>query len=184
MRYLKKFEGYRIVENLKSKIDLNELDTILVDFKQMGLDYELRFDPDIIINWDKVDAANGLYYLSKYDLDIKDNIGRLAWSKGIASNSLKIEFYPNQYSNGEYNFKEVSETYEMLKNYLFEYYDLITNYVYCDDNPIGVDWLPNEIYFQNFDKIEETKIYANTLFKTNTLILAFYKKPNGITAYN
>ena len=51
MKYLKNF---KIFESLESKIDLQELDSLLIDFKQMGLeelDIDIKTGSSVIIDW-------------------------------------------------------------------------------------------------------------------------------------
>lgn len=161
MKYIKKFEGYRQL-GLEKIYDLSELDNILIDFKQMGLDYDIKAGSSIVIDWKDINDV-----LHSSDID--------KYTKSRTNNSLKIEF-DTDYIH-DYNIQETSEAYEMLKDYLFETYDLIPNYVY-----INYHW--NYMYFQNFDKIKEYKsIFSKgvlgsedkNIFKAHKLIFGFYE---------
>lgn len=161
MKYIKKFEGYRQL-GLEKIYDLSELDNILIDFKQMGLDYDIKAGSSIVIDW-----TLSFDVLHSSDID--------KYSKSRTNNSLTIEF-DTDYIH-DYNIQETSEAYEMLKDYLFENYDLIPNYVY-----INYHW--NYMYFESFDKIKEYKnIFSEgvlgsedkNIFKAHKLILGFYK---------
>jgi hypothetical protein len=65
----------------------------------------------------------------------------------------------------------------MLKDYLFDNYDLIPNYIY-----VNLHW--SYMYFEDLDKIKENKSdpYSfsigskdHNIFKAQKLVLAFYK---------
>ena len=61
MKYLKK---YTLFENLESKIDLQELDDLLIDFKQMGLDddkIDIKVGSSVVIDW-----ANKVIYVLEF----------------------------------------------------------------------------------------------------------------------
>ena len=52
MKYLKTYN--KLFENLESKIDLQELDELLIDFKQMGLnelDIDIKTGSSVVIDW-------------------------------------------------------------------------------------------------------------------------------------
>jgi hypothetical protein len=164
MKYLKNF---KIFENLESKIDLSELESILIDFKQMGLDYDIKAGSSIVVDWNLFndDKTGGPKCLHSREID------KYTKSSG---NSLTIEF--NTSEPHTYNIDETSEAYEMLKDYLFDNYDLIPNYIY-----VNYHW--SYMYFEDLDKIKEN-IPLNTaklgskdlnIFKAHKLVLAFYK---------
>lgn len=175
MKYLKKF---RLFESLEEEIDLIELEHILIDFEEMGLDYDIKSGSSIVIDWREF---NDVKHGGSKDLHSSD-IDKFTMS--YTNNSLTIEFTTNDYSQ-DYNINDTSEAYEMLKDYLFDTYDLIPNYIY-------INYYLNYIYFQDFDKIKDYKNifspggYKNTvskvlgsedknIFKAHKVIFGFYK---------
>lgn len=170
MKHLKR---YKLFENLESEIDLQELESILIDFKQMGLDADIKVGSSIVINWNWVndEKTGGLKYLRSREID--------RYTKSISNNSLTIEFSTPGIE--EYNISETSEAYEMLKGYLFDNYNLIPNYI-SFHNPLVF------LYFEDFDKIRELKgedfsqfSYGHNLskiedtIKASKLIFGFYR---------
>lgn len=176
MKYLKKF---RLFESLGEEIDLIELDHILIDFKQMGLDYDIKYGSSSVIDWiefnDVFHGGSKVLYASDVD----------KFTKSKTNNSLTIEF-DTRTDIHEYNIDDTSEAYEMLKGYLNKEYDLIPNYIY-----INYHW--NYMYFESFDKIKEynnmlsqssylksTKYpISKNIFKAHKLIFGFYKDPDA-----
>lgn len=173
MKFIKNF---RVFENLRgvkkslleSEIDLVELEHILIDFEQMGLDYDIKAGSSIVIDWNLFndDKTGGPKCLNSGDID--------KYTKSRTGNSLTIEFNTSELHT--YNIDETSEAYEMLKDYLFDNYDLIPNYIY-----VNYHW--SYMYFEDLDKIKEN-IPLNTaklgskdpnIFKAQKLVLAFYK---------
>jgi hypothetical protein len=179
MKYLK---TYKLFENLESKIDLQELDNLLIDFKQMGLeglDIDIKTGSSVVIDWnlfndDKTGAPKCLH---------SSQIGK--YTQGpITNNSLTIEFSTPE--RGEYNISEASESYEMLKDYLFDNYNLIPNYIYITHHM-------NYMYFENFDKIKELRVTDNwqfayeklpvrpeNTFKAHKVVFGFYEDPDAV----
>ena len=172
MIYLKKFRLFeKSADALSSEqIDLVELDHILIDFEQMGLDYDIKMGSSIVIDWREFNDVKhgGTKVLHSSDID--------KFTKSRTGNSLTIEFTTNDYAYS-YNINDTSEAYEMLKDYLFDNYDLIPNYIY-----INYHW--NYMYFEDFDKIKEYKnIFSKdilgsedkNIFKAHKVIFGFYK---------
>jgi hypothetical protein len=196
MKYLKK---YKLFENLESKIDLNELEEVLIDFKQMGLDWDAKVGSSMVINWERVNTRakgtirkeiDGHFISSKVSLSeintvLGNELDRFSSSK--TDDSLTIEFSTDKpilrEQPHQYNFDDVVEGYEMIKDYLFENYGLIPNYIY-----INYHW--NYLYFENFERIKEhKKLYPEghngiklgtpsdtNDFKAHKLIFGFYKQ--------
>jgi hypothetical protein len=177
MRYLKKFTLFEKSANSLSseQIDLVELEHILIDFEQMGLDYDIKYGSSIVIDWREFNDVKhgGPKVLHSSDID--------KFTKSRTVNSLSIEFTTNDYAYS-YNINDTAEAYEMLKDYLFDNYDLIPNYIY-----VNYHW--SYMYFEDFDKIKEhkslfsgdTKIIGSkdyNIFKAQKLVLAFYKNLN------
>ena len=176
MKYLKKFILFEKSANSLSseQIDLVELEHILIDFEQMGLDYDIKMGSSIVIDWREFNDVKhgGSKELHSSDID--------KYTKSRTGNSLTIEFTTNDYAYS-YNINDTAEAYEMLKDYLFDNYDLIPNYIY-----INYHW--NYMYFQNF---EEVKAYKNIFskgvlgsedkntFKAHKLTFGFYKDPDA-----
>jgi hypothetical protein len=176
MKYLRNF---KIFENLESKIDLQELESILIDFKQMGLEPDIKTGSSIVIDFDKLNkelesGESSFRNAEKAPLIDSKDIDN--YTKGRSSDSLSIEF--NSREPEDYNISESSEAYEMIKSYLKDTYDLIPNYIY-----INYHW--NYMYFENFDKIKEYKNMAVDLgrllgsdnentFKAHKLVFGFY----------
>lgn len=172
MKYIKKFEGYRQL-GLEKIYDLSELDDMLIDFKQMGLDYDIKSGSSLVIDWREF---NDVFHGGSKALHASDTD---KFTKSRTNDSLTIEFNTNDIQ--DYNIIDTSEAYEMLKDYLFENYDLIPNYIY-----INYHW--NYMYFQNF---EEVKAYKNifskgvlgsedkNIFKAHKIIFGFYKDPDA-----
>lgn len=143
MRYIKK---YKLFENLESEIDLDELEEVLIDFKQMGLDWDAKVGSSMVINWEKVnsyDSVNRLVHkFSITPVEVQ------SFLKTKTNNSITIEFFtPLSVQSNQYNHQDTSEGYDMIKDYLFSNYGLIPNYIYICDH-----W--NYKYFQNFEKIK------------------------------
>lgn len=168
MKYLKKF---RLFESLSEEIDLVELEHILIDFEQMGLEYDIKYGSSIVIDWNLFndDKTGGPKILPSKDID--------KYTKSRTNNSLTIEF--NTTDKHTYNIIETQEAYEMLKDYLFDNYDLIPNYIYINHH-----WTYN--YFEDFDKVKEYKASAvgsmsnfgsedKNIFKAHKLVFGFYK---------
>ena len=118
MKYLRKF---RLFENLVYKIDFEELVGLLIDFKQMGLDYDIKTGSSSVIDWRLFndDKQGGPKVLHSNEID--------KYRKSFTNDSLTIEFDSSRHT---YNLTEKIEAYEMLKDYLFDNYDLIPNYIY------------------------------------------------------
>lgn len=170
MKYIKKF---RLFENLESEIDLKELEGLLIDFKQMGLDYDIKTGSSSVIDWNLFNDDN--YGGSK--CLYSNNITKYIRTR--TNNSLTIEFKFSTDNANDYNIKETSEAYDMIKGYL-ENYNLIPNYIFITNN-----W--SYMYFENFDTIKEFKSIAKdreiirmgsedeNIFKANKLVFGFYK---------
>ena len=176
MKFIKKFTLFeKSADALSSEqIDLVELEHILIDFEQMGLDYDIKYGSSVVIDWNLFndDKTGGSKCLNSSDID--------KYTKSRTSNSLTIEFTTNDYAYS-YNINDTAEAYEMLKDYLFDNYDLIPNYIY-----VNYHW--NYMYFEDFDKIKEykslfkysgdTKIIGSkdhNIFKSHKLTFGFYK---------
>ena len=164
MKYIKKF---RLFENLESEIDLKELEGLLIDFKQMGLDYDIRTGSSSVIDWNLFNDDN--YGGSK--CLYSNNINKYIRTR--TNNSIEFKFNTDYTNN--YNIQETSEAYDMIKDYLFVNYDLIPNYIFITNY-----W--SYMYFENFDTIKEFKSIANyaltgdeNIFKSNKLVFGFYK---------
>lgn len=178
MKYLKKF---RLFESLEQKIDLVELEHILIDFEQMGLTYDIKSGSSIVIDWklfndDKTGAPKILH---SRDVD--------KYGHKRTNDSLTIEFSNDDtlVSQWRYNINDTSEAYEMLKDYLFDTYDLIPNYIY-------ISYHMNHMYFEDFDKIKELRVTDHwqfayeklplrpeNTFRANKLTFGFYKDPDA-----
>jgi hypothetical protein len=169
MKYLRKF---RLFENLVSKIDFKELVGLLIDFKQMGLDYDVKVGSSSVIDWRLFndDKQGGPKVLRSNEID--------KYRKSFTNDSLTIEFDSSRHT---YNLTETIEAYEMLKDYLFDNYDLIPNYIY-----INYNW--GYMYFEDFDKIKELRVTDHwqfayeklplrpeNTFKADKLTFGFYK---------
>jgi hypothetical protein len=178
MKFIKKFTLFeKSADALSSEqIDLVELEHILIDFEQMGLDYDIKYGSSIVIDWNLFndDKTGGSKCLNSSDID--------KYTKSRTNNSLTIEFTTNDIDSGlkvkqDYNIEDTTEAYEMLRDYLFDNYDLIPNYIY-----INYHW--NYMYFEDFDKIKEYKnIFSKdilgsedkNIFKAHKVIFGFYK---------
>lgn len=189
MKYLKKYN--KLFENVESKIDFKELDDILIDFKQMGLEPEVKTGSSIwhtILDFDKLNKDN----LQDKPILLSANRGDRypelsSYQKGNTNKTLAVEFNSNTLVNFlmqsvEYNIEETEEAYEMLKDYLFDNYNLIPNYIY-----INFHW--DYLYFENFDRIKEYKTTYpedhngiilgsgdKNIFKAHQLSFGFYEK--------
>lgn len=131
MKFIKNF---RVFENLESEIDLRELEEIIIDFKQMGLDHDIKVGSSQVIDWSRVEPDQPLLCgnvlgdtLRKIDSHIKQTSG----------NSLTIEFIQKGWSlAGEHDqnlfrleLAEAEAAYEMTCEYLGENYGLRPNYI-------------------------------------------------------
>lgn len=163
MRYIKKF---KLFENLSDKIDLDELNDVMIDFKQMGLEYDVQFGSSMVINWEKFEQG----YLDSYHISDSN------FQKNSSNSSLTISFQDRDPM--EFNILDTEEGYEMLRDYLFDTYDLIPNYIY-----INYHW--SYLYFKDFDKIKEYKIKngmgssGKNTFKAHRLTFGFYEDPEA-----
>jgi hypothetical protein len=175
MKYLKKFRLFeKSASSLVSEqIDLVELENILIDFEQMGLDYDIKAGSSSVIDWRLFndDKQGGPKVLRSNEID--------KYRKSFTSDSLTIEF--DSTDRHTYNLTETIEAYEMLKDYLFDNYNLIPNYIY-----INYNW--GYMYFEDFDKIKELRVTdhwqfayeklplrSENTFKADKLTFGFYK---------
>lgn len=175
MKYLKKFRVFeKSASSLVSEqIDLVELENILIDFEQMGLDYDIKAGSSSVIDWRLFndDKQGGPKVLRSNEID--------KYRKSFTNDSLTIEF--DSTGRHTYNLTETIEAYEMLKDYLFDNYDLIPNYIY-----ISYNW--GYMYFEDFDKIKELRVTDHwqftydklpvrpeNTFKADKLTFGFYK---------
>lgn len=159
MKYLKK---YKLFESVL--IDYPELDDILIDFKQMGLEYEIEEGSTGVFDWEK---AKNLDYIGSAVVD--------DYTESYTDSSLAIYFKDVSNDVGD-----LEEAYEMLKVYLFDNYDLIPNYIFVVK---GMRY----IYFENFDKLisfcklrtseGKPSVYIDeyNILKANRLVFGFYK---------
>jgi len=163
MKHLKR---YKLFENLESEIDLEELESYLIDFNQMGLeglDIDIRSGSSMVIDWNLFndDKTGGPKCLRVREIE--------RYTKSISNNSLTIGFSTPGIE--EYNISETSEAYEMLKGYLFDNYSLIPNYI-SFHNPLVF------LYFEDFDKIRELKgelAKIGDTIQARKLIFGFYR---------
>jgi hypothetical protein len=163
MKHLKR---YKLFENLESEIDLQELESILIDFNQMGLeelDIDIKSCSSMVIDWNLFndDKTGGPKCLRAREIE--------RYTKSISNNSLTIGFSTPGIE--EYNISETSEAYEMLKGYLFDNYSLIPNYI-SFHNPLVF------LYFEDFDKIRELKgelVKKGDTIQARKLIFGFYR---------
>jgi hypothetical protein len=177
MKYIKNF---KVFENLESEIDLVELEHILIDFEQMDLDYDIKAGSSIVIDWNLFndDKHGGPKVLRSNEID--------KYTKSMTKDSLTIEFNNSDNAKHTYNITDVEEGYEMLKDYLFDNYDLIPNYIY-----INYNW--GYMYFEDFDKIKELRVTDHwqfayeklpvrpeNTFKADKLTFGFYKDPDAV----
>jgi hypothetical protein len=176
MKYLKKFRLFegKLTGISCMEIDLAELEQYLIDFKQMGLDYDIKAGSSIVIDWREFNDVfhGGTKVL--YSSDISK------FTKSTTNDSLTIEFETNEIQ--DYNINDTVEAYEMLKDYLFDNYNLIPNYIY-----INYHW--NYMYFQNFHELKNYKdIFSQSdilgssdknIFKAHKVIFGFYKDKNA-----
>lgn len=171
MKYLKKFRLFEgsADQFTSSVIDLLELEHILIDFEQMGLDYDIKFGSSIVIDWREFNDVKhgGSKQLHSSDID--------KFTKSRTNSSLTIEFTTNDIQ--DYNIQDTAEAYEMLRDYLYDTYDLIPNYIY-------INYHFNYMYFEDFDKLREYKnIFSKgvlgsedkNIFKAHKVIFGFYK---------
>ena len=138
MKYLK---GYKLFESLEDKIDLNELEDILIDFKQMNLEWDITIGSSSIIDWDKLngDIEDDLNQCYLYSGEVSD------YSKGIKNQSLNIDL-SKESQISFYNIDDFEEAYNMVSDYLNEKYNLKSNYIYINHH-----WI--YLYFQNLEAV-------------------------------
>jgi hypothetical protein len=189
MKYIK---TYKLFENLESKIDLQELDGLLIDFKQMGLETNIKVGSTSVLDFDKLNKEiNNTKLFQKQNpmqtvftpkpLISSSDLGK--YTKSSSWNSISIEFISRDPE--DYNIDEVSEAYDMLKSYLYDNYDFIPNYIY-----INYHW--SYYYFENFERIKEYKNMAKAnprtyvgstdknYFKAHNVIFGFYEDPDAV----
>lgn len=181
MKHLKKFESYRQL-GLEKFYDLAELDDILIDFKQMGLDYSIKSGSFPIIDWALFKKTNSR------DTPVFGSSEISKYKKNNGNNVLKIEmvsYINREIHQNTYNFDDVIEGYEMLKNYLFDNYGLIPNYIHAQNCKIQYQF--SNLYFENLGDLKEHKLKKTTdlwrtihqgedsNFKANILEFTFYK---------
>lgn len=123
MKFIKNFS---LFENLESEIDLKELEEIIIDFRQMNLDHDIKVGSSQVIDWSRVEPDQALLS-GKID----------SHHKQISRNSLSIEFIQKSWSlAGEHDqnlfrleLAEVEAAWEMTCEYLGENYGLRPNYI-------------------------------------------------------
>jgi len=167
MKYLKK---YKLFENLEDKIDLNELEDILIDFKQMDLDWDVNIGSSYIIDWDKLnnDIQGDLNQCYLHSGEISD------YSKGIKNQSLSIDLLRDSQISF-YNIDDFEEAYTMVSDYLNEKYNLKSNYIY-----INYHW--TYLYFENIEAVRTWTLGGKYLVK-NFAGHPDFRKINGFKAH-
>lgn len=133
MKFIKNFS---LFENLESEIDLKELEEIIIDFRQMGLDHDIKVGSSLVIDWSRVGPDQALLSdpVVSYSLDV----GKIdSHTKQTSGNSLSIEFIQKSWSlGGEHDqnlfrleLAEAEAAWEMTCEYLGENYGLRPNYI-------------------------------------------------------
>lgn len=164
MRYLKR---YKLFENLEDKIDLDELEDYLIDFKQMSLNWDVNIGSSHIIDWDKVnkqienDVIRQCYLHSG---EISD------YSERIGEGTINIDFKVGNLYPMRIDFNDLLDGYNMISDYLNDKYSLKSNYIF-----INMHW--NYLYFENFEAI---KIWAYGGKYKGTYFSGRYKKGEKI----
>lgn len=162
-------KSFKVFEKWNAdEVDLDELEDIIIDFKQMGLDHEISFGTSVMVNFDKNNRFVGDEFIKASDLNL--------FSDGISKRSLSIGLFRSyDYNNTTCNINGFEESYNMISDYLKNEYGLIPNYIYFTGWP-GKD---KYIYFENVDMIRKW-LSKNTggsdYFTFNKLTLGYYKK--------
>lgn len=140
MKFIKNFS---LFENLESEIDLKELEEIIIDFRQMNLDHDIKVGSSQVIDWSRVGPDQALLSPSLGDKFSEErflnpNHGKIdSHIKQISRNSLSIEFIQKSWSlAGEHDqnlfrleLAEAEAAWEMTCEYLEENYGLRPNYI-------------------------------------------------------
>ena len=174
MKYLKK---YKLFENLEDKIDLNELEDILIDFKQMDLDWDVNIGSSYIIDWDKLNNdiqgdLNQCYLHSGEISDYSKGIKNPGYANGFKS--LNIDLLRDSQISF-YNMDDFEEAYTMVSDYLNEKYNLKSNYIY-----INYHW--TYLYFQNLEAVRTWALGGEYLGK-NFIGHTDFRNINGFKAH-
>lgn len=186
MKYLKK---YRLFENLKSDINVELLEDILIDFIQMDLDYHIRGGSSILLDFDKLNSERESGNISSSNISIHSSDIDL-YRKGITNESLTIELFKES-KISEFNLDDFKDAYDMVSDFLFNEYNLIPNYIYVNHH-----WKYQ--YYENFEMLKLDKVggklgnkdigwfkgelddgestFNRKYFKAHRVILAFYRK--------
>jgi hypothetical protein len=126
---------------LESEIDLNTLEDILIDFKQMGLENDISIGSSIILDFDKLNKEREEGLISGGNISIHSGHIDLYKKSQGTDNSLTIDLFKESQIS-EINIDDFEDGYNMLTSYLKEEYNLIPNYIYVNHH-----W--NYQYFEN-----------------------------------
>jgi len=184
MKYLNEYKLFNL-DNL-------ELEDFLIDFKQMGLDLNISSNSSYIIDWYKVNKEiskkyggfggtyNNMPYLNslEFEEDCKNKTGN--YYSGIKK-SLNIDLIKDD--QVFYNIDEFEESYKMISNYLSDVYNMKSDSIIIDYNPL----YKHKYYFQNLESIR-VWIYGGNYLGRNFCANPVgngdeFKKINGFKAY-
>jgi hypothetical protein len=146
MKYLKK---YRLFENLESEIDLELLEDIMIDFIQMGLEYDIQVGSSIVLDFDKLNKQRESGEISGSNISIHSGDIDL-YQKGRTQNSLVIKLYKES-KMSDFNIEDFSYNYDIISKFLFNEYNLIPNYIWVNEH-----WKYQ--YYENTEMLKLDKV--------------------------
>ena len=152
MKWLK---SYKLFENLEDEINLSDIEDVLVDLKQMDLDYDIVVGSARVIDFSKLNSMLSATHLKEYrgrPAFIKSNEIDNFVKSYHSKNSLHIDIKNEDSTKITFRLDDMEEAYNLISDYLKYEYDLIPNYIY-----VNIDW--SYVYFENFDKIRQSKSF-------------------------
>jgi hypothetical protein len=139
---MKRIKSFKLFENLESKINLELLEDILIDFIQMGLDYDIKIGSSLILDFDKLNKERELGNISNISIHSGDID---LYKKGITNNELSIDLFTES-KISEFNIDDFEDAYNMVSEFLLNEYNLVPNYIYINHH-----W--NYQYFENVEML-------------------------------
>jgi hypothetical protein len=181
MKKIKSFKLFESLESLESEINLELLEDIIIDFIQMGLDYDISIGSSFILDFSKLNKERKLgnirpgKSIHSGDIDL--------YIKSKSNIVLSIDLFTES-KISEFNIDDFEDAYNMLSDFLLQEYNLITNYIY-----VNYHW--NYQYFENVEMLRSErfsgyldgdtsnrafKIRNSEFFKAHKVTLSFYRK--------
>jgi hypothetical protein len=139
---MKRIKSFKLFENLESEINLELLEDIIIDFIQMGLDYDIKIGSSSILDFDKLNKERELDDISNISIHSGDID---LYRKGKTNNGLSIDLFIES-KISEFNIDDFEYAYNMVSEFLLNEYNLVPNYIY-----VNYHWTYQ--YFENVDML-------------------------------